>query len=154
MLTTGTLTRVVPDDLNPSLLLFEQREMLIVILLFFTLSNAFTREQAWSCAMNVVDTNHDGKIDASEIEATKSKYLYWYERAGGFLVGATSVDAVMKDCDANGDRLIDATDYEAKKLYCMPYKDPKKNWEVDSNALSMVKVFCDRAAGILGKEVY
>ena len=129
--------------------------MLIAILFsFIAVSSAFTREQAWSCAMNVVDTNHDGKIDADEIEATKSRYLYWYERAGGFLVGATSVKSVMKDCDANGDNMIDATDYEAKKLYCMPYKDPLKNWEVDSNALSMVKVFCDRAAGILGREVY
>jgi hypothetical protein len=61
---------------------------------------------------------------------------------------------MMHDCDANGDGAIDAADFAAKSQYCLPYKDPERNWQVDSNALCMVKTFCDRAAGILNKTVY
>ena len=114
----------------------------------------FSREQAWSCAMNVVDTNKDNKMDGPEIEAAKQKYLYFYERALGWIAGPTQVSAVMHDCDANGDHAVDATDFEQKKLYCMPYMDPKTHWTVESNALCLIKKFCDRAATVLKKPVY
>lgn len=114
----------------------------------------FTREQVWTCAMNVVDTNKDGYLDGLEIDAAKQKYLYWYERALGYIAGPTQLSVVMHDCDADLDGRISHADYEAKKLYCMPYMDPKKNWRVESNALCLVKKFCDRAAQVLNKPVY
>ena len=114
----------------------------------------FNRKQAWSCAMNVVDTDNNGKVTTMEIEAAESTYMYWYEKVLGYLPFMPTTADIIHDCDANGDGMIDASDYEATKKYCMPYMDPKNNWETKSDALCYVKVFCDRAAGVLGKKVY
>lgn len=114
----------------------------------------FKREQAWTCCVNVCDTDNSGDIDGPEIEACKSKYLYWYERALGWIVGPTKVSEVMKACDSNGDKKIDIDDYDAQKYYCMPYMEPLKEWKEPSEALCRIKSFCDRAAAILEKKVY
>ena len=114
----------------------------------------FDREQAWLCCINVCDTDRSGSIDGPEIEACKSNYLYWYERAIGWIVGPTKVSEVMKACDNNGDNKIDLDDYQAKKYHCMPYMEPLKDWKEPSEALCRIRSFCDRAAGILGKRVY
>ena len=37
----------------------------------------FVREQAWTCCLNVCDTDDSGYIDADEIEACKAEHLYW-----------------------------------------------------------------------------
>ena len=133
---------------------------LIAIFIFALIVNAeentliFTRENAWDCIMNVVDIDNDKAITVSEINAAKDKYMYWYEKVIGYLPFLPTVDVVMNDCDANRDGKVDATDYELKKLYCIPYNDPLKNWTVKSDALYYVKKFCDRAAGVLNKSVY
>lgn len=114
----------------------------------------FEREQAWLCVINVVDTDNNGYIDGAEIDASKAKYLYWYERTLGWIVGPTRVSEVMKACDANEDGKIDLDDYQATKYMCMPYMEPLKDWKEPSDALCRIKSFCDRAAKILKKTVY
>lgn len=116
--------------------------------------STFTREQAWICAMNVVDTNGDHKLDGPEIEAAKYTYLSWFERTVGWIAGPTKLSAIMKDCDNDGDNVITIADFEAKKKYCMPYTDPFKPGDVPIDALCHVKDLCDRAAKSLGRATY
>lgn len=114
--------------------------------------STFTREQAWTCCMRVVDTNGDKRIDVAEIDAAKAEYLAWWQRA---ILGIFSNTAnVLKDCDANGDNVIDAADFEAKKVTCMPYYDPYRP-ELKIDALCKAKEYlCDVAAEKLKKPTY
>jgi hypothetical protein len=80
--------------------------------------------------------------------------LYWYERSLGWIAGPTKVKNVMKRCDANGDNMLDATDFKAKEYMCLPYMDPDYNWEIPCAALCRVKTMCDRATQILNKPMY
>lgn len=117
--------------------------------------STFTREQAWDCVENVVDTDSNQKIDPMEIEAAKAKYLYFYEKLIGWIIGPTTVHHIQATCDSNGDGLIDSNDYDAMKNTCMPYYDPKYPGEkIEIDALCKFKGFCDRAAGMLNKKVY
>lgn len=116
--------------------------------------DTFTRQQAWTCAMRAMDTNNDGALDGVEIDAAKAKYLYWYERSLGWIMGPTKVENVMKKCDSNGDNRVDSTDFAAMKYTCMPYMDPDYNWERPCEALCRVKTLCDRATVILHKPTY
>ena len=63
-----------------------------------------SRESALECFYKKADRNHDGFISVSELEHAINHYLPWYERYPFKMFGG--IEKILKDCDANGDRLL------------------------------------------------
>ena len=120
----------------------------------------FSREQAWLCIANVVDTNKDQRITADEIEQAENTYIPAWKRyvlkAASWFVKAIRVSNIMKDCDQDGDGYITLDDYASSHDlgWCMPYMNPDKDWKDPSPALCYMKQFCDNAASVLRRKVY
>jgi len=113
----------------------------------------FTREQAWTCIETVVDTNHDRRMDESEIAESK-KYLPWYVKAIDWVAHVISYEHIKDTCDYNKDGYIDSNDFDAMKRTCMPYMDPKNPSKKSDALCKLKKYFCDRASSELNKPVY
>jgi len=122
--------------------------------------DTFSREEAWVCMMNIVDTNSDKRITGEEIEAAENKYIpawkRWAMKAVSWFVEAIRVSHIMKDCDADQDGYVTLDDYASTHAMerCMPYMNPDKQWSEPSPALCYMKTFCDNAASILHRKVY
>lgn len=144
---------------------------MLLILLFICVASAsqsskcsdgstFTREQAWTCIINVADTDNDRTISPAEIEAAEYNYIptwkRWALKAIAVMVTGMRVSHIMLDCDSDGDGYISLADFSSEHgtQYCMPYMDPATKWTTTSPALCYMKTFCDGAAAQKGVKVY
>jgi hypothetical protein len=79
--------------------------------------NCPSRPHIIRCAAHYLDTNHNDKLERSELEDAIAK-LPWYQRGVLKIIG--SVDKIMKKCDADGDGAISIVhDMEATKERCL-----------------------------------
>lgn len=120
----------------------------------------FTREQAWTCIENAVDTNKDRRITVAEIEAAKSAFIprwkLWALKAISIIASTLRVSHIMESCDIDKDGYITVDDFSSPRArgICLAYMDPHTQWKTPSWGLCRMKDFCDSASQILNKKIY
>ena len=114
--------------------------LLLLILVTFVLGERCTqsREDAKECLLKYVDIDKNKQIDQNEIDAARSRNLYFYEKALAWIV-ATDNTEIMRKCDFNKNGVITLDDFEKSKGTCL------------SKCESIAKLFyyvCDREKNI------
>jgi len=77
-----------------------------------------SREQAQQCLVKYVDLNGDMEITQEEIDAARDRNLYYYEKFATWILNVDN-EEIMRKCDADGDRKITPTDFEATSDTCL-----------------------------------
>lgn len=75
------------------------------------------RDDAVSCMLKFGDTNHDRRLEESEIETLKSNMLYFWEKWVDLLHPVTEI---MDHCDYDRDGFISEDDFYKSYRTCMP----------------------------------
>lgn len=90
----------------------------IFLLLFATCALAqqcpYTRDQAANCAMRYLDMNKDSSISSTELTYAFNHYLNAMQRAL-----APTTEQFLRNCDPNGDKLINRAEFDAMAATCM-----------------------------------
>ena len=104
----------------------------------------FGRKQIWDCVLNVVDTDRNGRITASEVDSALETYLYRTER---WLLRAAAGNTAqhMEDCCGSADCVMT---YDTVIQHTDTCLDTQKN------RCRFKEKVCDRAAEASGKKVY
>ena len=77
-----------------------------------------TRADAHACALKYGDSNGDGRISREEIDNLRSRSLHYWETAISWIAGKNA-DAILNDCDVNGDGYLDADDFNQSADACL-----------------------------------
>jgi hypothetical protein len=106
-----------------------------------------------SCIKNVVDADQDDRVTAAEIDAAKSKYMHWYEKAFSFVLKRGNSELIVQRCDTDGDAQISIDDLLHWNRACQQYSTEKQVEEAGDTCMcnceaidSISKFICDRAS--------
>jgi len=98
----------------------------------------YTREDAIKCFAKYIDLNKDQRIDVTELEYAKQKYLGWALKMLQWVVSwaiDTRTSKILHDCGAGEKGYFTADDFRRTAKSCMP----------SQVAMCMVKTVCDKA---------
>ena len=76
-----------------------------------------SKHDALECFYKTADSDGDAHVTRKELIVAIDQHLPWWKRAAFHLFGG--VDAIFKDCDANGDGLLTIHDANDRPDSCM-----------------------------------
>lgn len=84
----------------------------------------FTRDDSLACIERHVDTNHDGKVTAAEVEEARHRYggktLAFVQWLISWFKIDISTEKIMKDCGADKDGIMTKEGWEKSAETCLP----------------------------------
>lgn len=113
----------------------------------------FSAAQAVDCLFSTaIDTNGDGRVVRAELDAAKSAYMHWWERAAAAVAGKADAGKLIGECDADNNREVTRADLATTRdTTCLPVYDAAGH---RTERLCHLKTLCDRAAAHVGHAVY